>query len=240
MKILKLLTVSLVIFSACTATPVETEKPAEPKPEKTTFSDCTDDDCLLNHAWISTFVDNPEYDGVCDAMDEENWQYSQCQWNFSMILQEPERCDNIKNEWANELPEYRNSDHISLENCQLQFNHPQWKLSNGIPPYADPFTLTYVPQNETVEIEGWIVYKSPYVGPEVAHFHVKDAAMLPPLMGENSDFLMIEPVEEDATAGASPALIKKLKQYSEDNPGTLSVNMAKYHIEGSPWIVVAN
>lgn len=99
--------------------------------------------------------------------------------------------------------------------------------------YSDPQLPSY---KGNAILEGWIIYKSAYIGEEVAHFYISDESMssIPEGAQVRQEFLF--GIDEEAEGGANTKeeLIKELEIYSESNPATIKVSKIVIHMEGSP------
>lgn len=98
----------------------------------------------------------------------------------------------------------------------------EWELTAGTPPYADPDPIVY---EGRVELTGWIINKSAYVGESVPHFHVADLSRVP------LDY-------EDYLAQISPEDLDKLLSATKENPSTVLATKLQFNMEGSPFIYI--
>lgn len=124
------------------------------------------------------------------------------------------------------------TDNTSIDNG----NHitGSFQLIAGKPPIPDPSPLIYLGD---VELTGWIVYKSPYAGEEIAHFHVDEASLnkLPEeVRAKHQDFRLTIKDVVDRTQPISEELINEIVAASEAKSATILVNELIWTTEGSP------
>lgn len=203
------------------------------------------DNCYLDYAMDKTYWDDNVSSSdsrICEPINKNSWRQAQCFWLFAMKTRDLNLCSNLP-ELSSEIivdlekddPDYAYALSIqstaNKENCMNQISYKtigaEWNLSSGLPPYADPFPLTYT---GNAEISGWIIYKPSYgEGETMPHFHVKDADLnkLPPSARYYSDFL-IESSISDITS--------QLEKYSESTPTKIQINKIGIPFEGSPFM----
>ncbi len=119
---------------------------------------------------------------------------------------------------------YREEMEIQEFNRSL-YENPHWELTQGILPSPDPIPLVYEGE---VELRGFIVYQSAYVGDPVAHLQIieEDLEKIPSFL--NKFNFAIDDKTEIALVGSS-----------EVSPKTITANRIFVKMEGSPTIRVS-
>lgn len=203
------------------------------------------DNCYLDYAvdktyWTENVSSNEST--LCKSITQNSWRQAQCFWLFAMKTKDlnlcstlPELPPEIMIDLKEDDPDYAYALSVKFtankENCMNQISYKnigaEWNLSSGLPPYADPFPLTYT---GNAEISGWIISKPSYgEGENMPYFHVRDEDMnkLPPSAKGDSDFIIESSLEN---------IISQLELYSESNSAKIHINKIGIPFEGSPYM----
>lgn len=199
----------------------------------------TKDSCYLKFALQIVYSRDPQIKAdseLCTKISSGNKNAkSSCYWHFAMKTKDISLCKFISiNEADSEITR------STCENeLHYQYGNAKWKLTKGIPPYADSNALIY---EGTAEIEGWIIEESPYDDNYlVKYFHVDPESLkfLPPAMQKHTNF-NVEVYDKDSKYKfADSTVLSQLEAYSKQNPARIRINViGVFYIENAPSIVL--
>lgn len=180
----------------------------------------------------------PKDTNICESMAKDSQDRAECYWELAMQLKDKSLCDKIMPYTSGN----KEQETMSAENCKNEISYKtenaDWRLQNGIPPYADPTALTYAGK---AHLKGWIVAVPFYVGDPEPHFHVakesiKDLPLSMQLNGRE-DFVLFMEGRDGKYLKAEPQEYEDLKQYTEKNPVTIEITKTGFaYVEGSPFM----
>ncbi|MBI4235104.1 hypothetical protein HY604_02290, partial [Candidatus Peregrinibacteria bacterium] len=206
------------------------------------------DSCLFDLAQ-NDFYDLEELkylpEEVCGKILENSTERAQCFWGYAMRLKNEELCKFLPQE-IKEIAETMKGysypvDYTTQNECkkaiQYTYQGAEWKLTYGIPPYADPFTLIY---EGSAEISGWMSYEMVY-DEKMLMFHVEDTSIkkLPLVAQQRSEyFLKYKDANGEVQTVKEENQIPELFKYDTTNPATIKVTKIIMRMEGSPSIIL--
>ena len=198
---------------------------------------------LLKHNLYGIYdSDQPlDYVKTCSEIPESSIK-ALCYWITAMTVKDEYICDympsdeEIMNSFPKDLPSYKqgDSEYLSKGSCHKAINFKNdkvhWKLTSGLPPYADPSNLLYEGDNL---VRGWLVYTPSYVGDPSPHFHIEDRGYLPDITPTKfKDFQISLRGEKEYQ------ILEELKNSSEAKPVFVRANLIQYRMEGTPSITI--